>query len=142
MPRGTLADRIVWILLASIATAVIVTAAVLTPDPVHGSSAQLGFPPCGFQVFTGFKCPGCGLTTCFSYMAHADPGGAWHANAFGIALFLATLAFVPLALFSAWRGIGVTRMLDRIHAERIVIALALLCLLNWLVRFGFELGAL
>jgi hypothetical protein len=141
MARRNLVDRIVWVILAAVATAVIVTARVLTPDPVHGSSAQLGLPPCGFQVFTGYKCPGCGLTTCFSYMAHFDLAGAWHANAFGIALFLATLIFVPFAVVSAWRGLGVTETLGRIHAERIVIALALLSLTNFLVRFGFELAA-
>lgn len=141
MTRGTLVDRIVWILLAAVAAAVITTAAVIRPDPVHGSSAQLGIAPCGFQAFTGYKCPGCGLTTAFAYMAHFDAVGAWTANAFGILLFVCTAAFVPLAGYAAWRGLAVTPTLVRFQAERVVIALSLLCLLNWLVRFGFELAA-
>jgi hypothetical protein len=139
--RGTFVDRIVWILLAGVAIAVIVTARILPPDPIHGSSAHLGMPPCGFQVFTGYKCPGCGLTTCFAYMTRLDLVGAGHANAFGILLFTCTALFVPLALVSAWRGFSVTSTLDRIHGEKLIIALAILCFLNWAIRFAFELHA-
>jgi hypothetical protein len=136
--RGSSWDRAVWIGLAFVAGSVLATARVLAPDPIRGSSAQLGIPPCGFQTLTGFKCPGCGLTTAFAYLAHFDVVGAFHANAFGILLFLVTLAFVPFALYAAWRGWSIPSAMDRLQGERVVIALALLCLANWLVRFGYE----
>lgn len=121
-------------MLAGIAAAVVVTARVLSPDPIHGSSAQLGLPPCGFQQLTGYPCPGCGLTTAFSYMAHFDPGGAWHVNAFGILLFAVTAGFVPFAITALVRGWSLHGALDRIHGEQTVIALSLLALAYWLVR--------
>jgi hypothetical protein len=139
--RAGIVDRVVWALLAAGATAVLVTARVLTPDPIRGSSAQLGLPPCGFQAFTGYRCPGCGLTTCFAYTSRLDLVGAWHANAFGILLFGATALFVPFAIACAWRGERVTATLERIQAERIAIALALLGLAYWVVRLGIEIAA-
>jgi hypothetical protein len=123
-----------WAALAGAASAVLITARVITPDPVRGSSAQLGFPPCGFQQFTGHQCPGCGLTTAFAFMARLDLAGAWHANGFGILLFTATLAFVPFAIAGLWRGWNVTATLERVQAERVVIVLSLLALAYWLVR--------
>ncbi len=137
-PRGGLSDRIGWIALASIATAVIVTAARLTPDPLQGSSRQLGLAPCGFYEFTGFRCPACGLTTAFAYMAHFDPAGAWHANAFGILLFSLTVLFVPFAALAAARGYGLAGTLERLYAEELSIALALIALAYWLVRAMLE----
>jgi hypothetical protein len=125
-------------MLAGIASAVVVTARVLSPDPVHGSSAQLGMPPCGFQQFTGYRCPGCGLTTAFSYLAHLDVVGAWHVNAFGILLFLATAAFIPFAITGLVRGWSLSGALHRIHGEQLVIALSLVALAHWLVRAVVE----
>lgn len=121
-------------MLAGIASAVIVTARLLSPDPVHGSSAQLGLPPCGFQQFTGYPCPGCGLTTAFAYMARLDLVGAWHVNAFGIVLFAATAAFVPFAVTGLVRGWSLSSALDRIHGEQTVIALCLVALAYWMMR--------
>lgn len=134
-------DRIVWVVLAVAATAVLVTARVIPVDPVHGSSAHLGLPPCGFQQFTTYKCPGCGLTTCFAAMTRLDLVAAFEANAFGILLFAVTAAFVPFALFQAFRGARVSDVLARYQGERVAIGLALLALLNWLVRLGFEVAS-
>lgn len=137
-PRGGIGDRVGWITLASIASAVIVTAARITPDPIAGSSRQLGLAPCGFYEFTGFHCPACGLTTAFSYMAHFDPVGASQANAFGILLFSLTLLFVPFAALAAARGWSLGGTLERLHAEELSIALALIALGHWLVRVAYE----
>lgn len=137
-PPGGLRDRIGWVVLASIASAVIVTAARITPDPIAGSSRQLGLAPCGFYEFTGFHCPACGLTTAFSYMAHFDPAGAWTVNAFGILLFSLTVLFVPFAALAAARGWSLSGTLDKLYAEELSIALALIALGHWLVRVAYE----
>ena len=67
----------------------LITAATLTPSGAgHGTHTQLGLPPCGFLVYTGYPCPGCGLTTSFSHMIRLEVFGAIHANPFGILLVL------------------------------------------------------
>ncbi len=133
--RGDWASRLTWAVLFAAPTAVLITAAVLTPSSEgHGTHTQLGLPPCGFLVFTGYPCPGCGLTTAFAHMIRLEVLGAWHANPFGIVLFLLTAAFVPFAGAGFVRGWSVLAALDRIHAEKIAIGLAALSLVTWVTR--------
>ena len=132
-------SRFVWSILFAVASAVVVTAAMLTPNPAgHGTHTQLGLPPCGFLVFTGYPCPGCGLTTSFAYMVRANLAGAWMANPFGIVLFLATFAMVPLAAAGLVRSWSVVATLDRLHAEKIAIGLSVLCMVVWTIRVSIE----
>ena len=126
-------------MLFAIPTAVMITAAMLTPNPLgHGTHTQLGLPPCGFLVFTGYPCPGCGLTTAFAYMIRLNVLGAWNANPFGIALFLATAAFIPFAAIGFVRGWSVVAALDRVHAEKIAIVLAALSVITWVTRVAMQ----
>lgn len=137
--RGDWISRCTWAVLFAMPTAVMITAAMLTPNPVgHGTHTQLGLPPCGFLVFTGYPCPGCGLTTAFAYMIRLDVHGAWNANPFGIALFLATAAFVPFAALGFVRGWSVVAALDRVHAEKIAIVLAALSVITWVTRVAVQ----
>jgi hypothetical protein len=130
-----LLSRFGWLLFFVPATAVLITAAFLTPNPIgHGTHTQLGLPPCGFYVMTGVPCPGCGLTTCFAYMVRADVIGAANANPFGIMLFLTTLAVVPVSLRGLVRGSPVIDTLDRMHADKWAILLAGCSLTVWIVR--------
>ncbi|UJR79470.1 Hypothetical protein I5071_15060 [Sandaracinus amylolyticus] len=132
---GTWVSRLTWAILFALPTAVFITAAWLTPNPEgHGTHTQLGLPPCGFLVFTGYPCPGCGLTTAFAYMIRLDVIGAWHANPFGIALFLAVALFIPFAALGFVRGWSVVSALDRVHAEKVAIVLALLSVMSWVTR--------
>ena len=140
--RGNWLSRITWAGLFLVPLSVLVTAAMLTPDPAgHGTHTQLGLPPCGFLVFTGYPCPGCGLTTAFAHMIRFQVIGAWHANPFGIALFLGTAAFVPFAAAGLLRGWSVVAALDRIHAEKFAILFALLSVVSWLTRVALQLHA-
>jgi hypothetical protein len=137
---GTILSRVVWFFLFAAPTAVIVTAATLTPNPVgHGTHTQLGLPPCGFFVVTGYPCPGCGLTTSFAYMAHFDPVGAAFANPFGVMLFLVSFATAIVALLGMVRGWPVIRTLDALKADRWAMLLAGTSLLVWTVKVVTQL---
>lgn len=132
---GTWSDRLAWLVLFLIPTAVLLTAALLSPNPMgHSTHTQLGLPPCGFLVFSGFPCPGCGLTTAFAHMVRLQVAGAWHANPFGVVLFTATAAFIPFAATGLVRGWSLFAALDRIHAEKLAIGLALLSMASWVSR--------
>ncbi|MCA9610613.1 MAG: hypothetical protein KC619_33690, partial [Myxococcales bacterium] len=57
--QGDWSSILTWAVLFSGPLAVLVTAAMLTPSPEgHGTHTQLGLPPCGFLVYTGYPCPG------------------------------------------------------------------------------------
>lgn len=133
--RAALWSRLGWLLFFVPALAVLVTAALLTPNPEgHGTHTQLGLPPCGFYVITGMPCPGCGLTTSFAFMMHFDPVGAAMANPFGVMLFLTTATVVPIALIGLIRGLPVIETLDRLQADKWAILLAVCSLTVWIVR--------
>jgi len=137
--RGDWTSRVSWFVLFAVPLAVVITAAMLTPSPAgHGTHTQLGLPPCGFLVFTGYPCPGCGLTTAFAHMVRLQLFGAWHANPFGIVLFTVTALTIPLSAIGFVRGWGVVATLDRLHAEKIAIGLSLLSLIVWGIRVGFQ----
>jgi hypothetical protein len=118
---------------------VLITAMTLTPSAAgHGTHTQLGLPPCGFLVYTGYPCPGCGLTTSFAHMARLEVVGAFSANPFGILLFLVTVVMVPISLYGVVRRLPVIDTLDRLHAEKIAIGLSLLSILVWFSKIGIQ----
>ncbi len=137
--RGDWSSRVMWFVLFAVPLAVVITAAMLTPSASgHGTHTQLGLPPCGFLVFTGYPCPGCGLTTAFAHMVRLQVLGAWHANPFGIVLFVVTALTIPVAAVGFVRGWGVVATLDRLHAEKIAIGLSLLSLVVWIIRVASQ----
>jgi hypothetical protein len=136
---GSWASRVTWSVLFLIPLAVLITAGFLHPDPSgHGTHTQLGLPPCGFLVYTGYPCPGCGLTTSFAHMIRFQIGGAFHANPFGIVLFSGTAAMIPLALLGIVRRMPVIDTLDRLHAEKIAIGLSILSIVVWGIRVAMQ----
>jgi hypothetical protein len=126
---------LVWLFFFAASAMVFVTAAFLTPNPIgHGTHTQLGLPPCGFLVVSGLPCPGCGLTTCFSFMIRGDVVGAAAANPFGVMLFLVSAATMFLGAFGLVRGLPVIDTLDRIQADKWAILLSVASLTVWGVR--------
>ena len=98
--EGSWVSLAVWAVLFLGPLAVLITAATLTPSTAgHGTHTQLGLPPCGFLVYTGYPCPGCGLTTSFSHMIRLEVFGAFHANPFGILLFGSFCASMEVVVF-------------------------------------------
>lgn len=137
--RGSWVSLLVWAVLFAGPVAVLITAAVLTPSlEGHGTHTQLGLPPCGFFVYTGYPCPGCGLTTAFSYMIRLEVIEAFRANPFGILLFLCTAAMVPLSMVGMVRRMPVVDVLDRLHAEKIAIGLSIISILVWAVKVALQ----
>lgn len=135
VPDRRIGWRLAWAALFLVPTAVLVTAAILTPSPLgHGTHMQLGLPPCGFLEITGYPCPGCGLTTAFANMAHFNVVGAAHANPFGIPLFLATIGMIPVAFVGMLRGTHVMDTLELFQADKIAILLATTSVTVWVVR--------
>lgn len=43
---------------------------------------------CFFRLITGYRCPVCGMTRCFTYMSHGNIAAAWHMSHAGVPLYL------------------------------------------------------
>ena len=73
------------------ATILVVTSAVLKPDPSGiGTHAQLGLGPCVFLEFSGLPCPACGWTTSFAHVIRGEVIVAWWTQPFGTILAVST----------------------------------------------------
>lgn len=139
LERGDWTSRITWFVLFAVPLAVVITAAMLTPSASgHGTHTQLGLPPCGFLVLTGYPCPGCGLTTSFAHMTRLQFIGATHANPFGVILFLVSFFTIPVAVRGFWKGSPVLDTLDDLHFEKWAILLCASSIGVWLVRIATQ----
>ncbi len=56
--------------------------------------------PCPFRYFTGFLCPGCGITTLFLSLAHGNWQKAMQANAF--LFYTGPFLFLSLVIDTFW----------------------------------------
>ncbi len=128
-PRNT---RIAAALLGALALGVLVTAALIQPDPSGmGTHRQLGLPPCGWLATTGYPCPTCGMTTSFSNAAHFNPRAAFHAQPFGALFALATAVFFWGSLHVVIFGSQLGRLFERFLSPRYLWPTAALFLMCW-----------
>lgn len=127
--------RIVAAILALVALAVLITAALIRPDPSGmGTHRQLGLPACGWLASTGYPCPTCGMTTSFSAAANAKPLAAFVAQPFGAMFALATAVFFWGALHIAMFGSNLARAFERLLAPRYLWPTGALFLAAWLYK--------
>jgi hypothetical protein len=133
--------RLGWLLVASAALAVLLTARSLTPAAEgHGTHVALGLPPCGFRAWTGLPCPTCGLTTAFTLLAHGELLLAIRAQPLGVPLFLGAVASALVAAVGLVRGDSMLHTLDRLRADRWVLLLVIALLLSWLATLASRLA--
>jgi hypothetical protein len=98
-PRRSSA-RLVPAIIFGLGASVLGLSAYLTPDPTGlGTHRQLGLPPCGFLLATGYPCPTCGYTTAFALAAH---GRVWASLRTQPAGAILALALCALTLVSAY----------------------------------------
>ena len=58
---------------------------------------------CMMKRYTGFGCPGCGMTRCFISLGHGDLASAWSYNPAGIWFYAIVLFQVPYRAVQLWR---------------------------------------
>lgn len=137
LPLKAWGTQVMWLFSFALALTVLLLSMGLTPNKQgHGTHTQLGLPPCGVYAFTGYPCPGCGLTTSFAALAHGD---LWHAltsNPLGPFLFLCTLLWLPFSLYAIRKKISVLDGLHMIHADKIGLMVCMIGFGQWLLRLG------
>lgn len=68
-----------------------------------GTHRQLGLPPCALEYFTSIPCPGCGVTTTVTLVAHGRPAEGLANQPFGV-LVAALLALAPVWAIAGHRS--------------------------------------
>lgn len=135
--KGRLWSRLAWMLIGTFAFAVVGASFVLEPSPEGvGTHTQLGLSPCTFLVLTGYPCPSCGLTTCFTHLARFEIIEAFTANGPGILIFLVTVALVPLSMVSIFLNLPVLDTLVTLRGDIVAALLAGASLAGWVVEVG------
>lgn len=142
--QSTAFDRLFSLAALAPSLALLVVAARLEPDPAGmGTHRQLGLGPCTFLTLTGWPCPTCGMTTCFSLAAHGRFLDAFLNQPFGLVLFVVDLAVVVVALLELaaprgrWRRIWAWLM----EREGTVALLLLLGMgVGWAVKLWHTFG--
>ncbi len=130
--RACLGTRIFAAILAAAALSVLITAALIRPDPSGtGTHRQLGLPECGWLAVTGYPCPTCGMTTSFAAATHAQPIASIKAQPFGAAFALATSVFFWAALHVAVFGSMLGRLFERLMVPKVLVPTALFFLAAW-----------
>jgi hypothetical protein len=133
--RATATDRVAYLLGAVGSVVVLVLARVITPSSTGmGTHERLGLPPCTFWVVTGHGCPGCGLTTSVSHMAHGDVVAAFLANPMGIVFFVLFVVGGSLSWVRLFRPRPLDDVLFTTTVQVVAVGLAVGLFGTWLVR--------
>ncbi len=140
-PAKPTARRLPWwarlgmLAIAGALAAVLATAVALEPDARgFGTHTQLGLPPCSFRAVTGVRCPSCGMTTSFAWMARGRWLSAARANPAGCLIAPAVALLVPwLGWMAATGRPDGTRSLGR-PLMGLGIAAVAMALASWLIR--------
>lgn len=135
-PRSSSSERLTQVSVALGLWGVVLVSALLVPSADGlGTHEQLGMQPCTFYQATGRPCPGCGLTTAFSLMAHGRVIEAAVVQPFGALLF--TLAAAGAMGASALAVAGRSWM-PVLYSEKLPLVLYGLIFI-WLASWCYKL---
>jgi hypothetical protein len=93
-----------------------------------------GLPMCAFKLWTGFPCPGCGMTRSVFHLAHGDLAGSFRFHPLGLAATALVAAVFVGGLHGAVTGRDpVWRFLDR-RGTWVGLGIVAALVLVWVVR--------
>jgi hypothetical protein len=107
----------------------------LRPDPHHhGTHTQLGLPPCASVVLFGRPCPGCGMTTSITALAHGQIAASFEAHPFGPIMYVAYTLTAWAALWSRRKGLIMDANTKAMNTA--IVVLLVLFLIYGAIRFA------
>jgi len=134
-------DRIWYLALAGLSSALLLIARLLQPSPDGvGTHRQLGLPPCAFLYFTGIPCPGCGLTTSVAHAARFHFYEAMITQPFGLVVFFFAVLSVPLSLYFIHRRVPWSRISGLPRKNLATYSLTAFFILSWLYKIAAMKG--
>ena len=149
-PARSRAETLTLLTLAVTGVLMFAAARWVQPDPRGlGTHQRLGLPPCGFQLLTGYPCPGCGLTTSFAWVARGEILHGLRVQPFGGVLAIVMFG-MPVAVglsFAGGRAVGpvIDRALGARWARGALAGILLFAMLAWgykvvMVAWGIPTG--
>ena len=136
--------RIFSFVVASIALAVLITAARLTPSrDGTGTHLQLRLQPCAFMRQTGLPCPSCGFTTAFTHFAHGNLLASFYVQPMGAVLAIGFAAAVWVGFYIALTARPILRLFSLLPSRYYIMPPLLFALAAWgwkivLIRTGHD----
>jgi hypothetical protein len=130
--RVSFGGRLLAVAIAVACLTLLSIAAMLVPSPSGvGTHTALGLQQCQFLARTGLPCPGCGMTTSFSWFARGNIEASFYVQPMGMVLALLVAATFWGALYVACTGRPAYRLAQRIPARYYLWYLPSLAIMAW-----------
>jgi hypothetical protein len=90
---------------------------------------------CMMKRYTGYGCPGCGMTRCFISLGHGDLAAAWSYNPAGLWFYAIVLFQIPYRTIQLWRiRRGLPELRVGLLAQVSLAILAILMVGQWVLK--------
>jgi hypothetical protein len=133
-----------WLVLAAAVGVLVLLVAFavwIKPDPRgFGTHERLGLPACGMLAWTGFPCPGCGVTTSVALAARGHFWASIKNQPFGFLVGIALPLVALWAIVGHFRGRNLYRDVSALRPGRWWIGVALFVAASWLYKIAMVRG--
>ena len=134
-------SRILALCIAAGCLAVLIVAARLSPSHSgYGTHEALGMPPCAFLQRTGLPCPGCGMTTSFSWFVRGNLAASIYVQPMGALLAAVSCSAIWIAMYVAITGRPIYRLIALAPNWLLFMPLASVALLAWVWKIFIHLS--
>ncbi|HZL35564.1 MAG TPA: DUF2752 domain-containing protein [Tepidisphaeraceae bacterium] len=124
--------RLLALAIAGGCLAVLIVAASLIPSPDGlGTHREMGLYECQFLARTGIPCPGCGMTTSFSWFVRGNVAASFYVQPMGCILAALCCMCVWAGVYIAATGRPVYRLLGVIPGRYLYMPLLALAVAAW-----------
>jgi len=131
-PRVAVTGRLVSAGIAAACLVLLLVAASLVPSSSGvGTHMALGLQQCQFLARTGLPCPGCGMTTSFSWFVRGNIEASLYVQPMGCVLALLVGATFWAAIYVAVSGRPAYRLAQRIPPRYYLWYLPSLAIVAW-----------